>query len=180
MIKKSIKGYKLILSIFCLLIIFLISNSYISFSHAQSNSEPIPISTKFEFLEYSEIEGTKENITSIDIQLPELNWTITNIQINLSDISLGSEINIIEDEETGFEQVWNKNPTFRAFGLGSQLEILELTELFGVFIKGHKTAQANETIKFQIQGFDEGSNCPDGTIYRSIDLNISTNLDWSC
>lgn len=156
----------------------LISNIFISFSYAQTNGEPIPISTYLGFFEYSEIEGIKENISSIDVQLPEPNWTITNIQINFSDISLGSEIKTIESTETGLEQVWNKNSQFRTFALGTQIEILELTELFGVYIKGYKTPESTEIIKFQIQGFDEGNYSPNNTIYRSIDLNISTSLDW--
>ncbi len=156
----------------------LISNAFVSFSNAQTNGETISVSTNLKFFEYSEIEGIKENISSLDIQLPEPNWTITNIQINFSDISLGSEIRIIEDAETGLDQVWNKNPTFRTFALGTQLEILELTELFGVYIKGYKTPEATEIIKFQIQGYDEGNYSPNNTIYRSIDLNISTSLNW--
>jgi len=135
----------------------LISNAFVSFSNAQTNGEVISVSTNLEFLEYSEIEGMKINISSIYIELPEPNWTITNIQVNISDISLGSEIKTIEDSETTFEQVWNKNPSFRTFALGTQLEILEITKIFGVFIKGSRTPQATEIIKFQIQGFDEGN-----------------------
>jgi len=156
----------------------LISNAFVSFSNAQTNGEVISVSTNLEFLEYSEIEGMKINISSIYIELPEPNWTITNIQVNISDISLGSEIKTIEDSETTFEQVWNKNPSFRTFALGTQLEILEITKIFGVFIKGSRTPQATEIIKFQIQGFDEGNYSPNNKIYRSIDLNISTSWDW--
>ncbi|GAG64840.1 unnamed protein product, partial [marine sediment metagenome] len=151
---------------------------FIPFSYAQTNGEPISISSSLEFIEYSEIEGIKENISVVNIQLPEANWTIEDIQINFSDISLGSEIRTIEDTETGFEDVINKNPSKRTFALGTQLEILEVTEIFGVFIKGYKTPQANETIKFQIQGYDEGNHVPNNTIHRSIDLNISLNLAW--
>ena len=147
-------------------------------SYAQSNGEPILISSNLEFNEYSEIEGIKTNVSEVNLQLPEANWTVTNIQINFSDIILGSEINTIEDTETGLDLVINKNPTFRTFALGTQIEILEITELFGVYIKGYKTPQATETIKFQIQGYDEGNQSPNNTIYRSIDLNISLNLDW--
>ena len=43
---------------------------------------------------------------------------------------------------------------------------------------GSLIPEANEIIKFQIQGYDEGNNSPNNTIYRSIDLNISTNLGW--
>jgi len=164
------------LIIFIFLAIGLIQ--FIPFSYAQTNGEPISFSSSIGFNEYSEIEGIKENISEVNIQLPEANWTIADIQINFSDISLGTEIRTIEDTETGLDYVFNKNIIFRTFALGTQLEILEVTELFGVFIKGYKTLQANETIKFQIQGYDEGNHNPNNTIYRSMDLNISLNLDW--
>ena len=35
-----------------------------------------------------------------------------------------------------------------------------------------------ETIKFQLRGFNETDKRPNNTIYRSIDLNLSFNLDW--
>ena len=149
----------------------------INFSYAQSNGEAISISTNLEFFEYSEIEGMKINISSINIELPEPNWTVTNIQVNISDISLGSEIKVIEDSFDSLEQVLNKNPSPQTSALGTQLEVLKDIDLFGVFIMGN-IKDADETIKFQLQGYDEGNNSPNNTIYRSIDLNISTSLDW--
>lgn len=155
-----------------------ISNRIISNSNAQTNGETISVSSSLGFFEYSETEGIKENVSSIDVQLPEANWTVTNIKVNFSDISLGSEIFTIEDSETGSDLVWNKNSVFRNLALGTQIEITEDTELFGVYINAYKTPQATETIKFQLQGFDESNFSPNNTVYRSIDLNISTNLDW--
>ncbi|MFW9881685.1 MAG: hypothetical protein ACFFG0_52130, partial [Candidatus Thorarchaeota archaeon] len=90
----------------------------------------------------------------------------------------GSEIRNIEETETDQEQIWNKNVNFRTFALSTQIEILQVTDLIGVFIKGYKTPEANETIKFQLQGFNDINLSPNGIIYRSIDLNISTSLDW--
>ncbi|MFX1308609.1 MAG: hypothetical protein ACFE8C_02850 [Promethearchaeota archaeon] len=178
MSKKVAKLNKIIVISFIIIFIFFGFSENISFSYAQSSGEPIPIPTNYDLFEYAKIEGTKENISSINIQLPEPNWTITNVHINFSDISLGSEIRTIEDSELTSEIVWNKNTQFRNFALGTQIEILEVTELYGVFIKGYKTPQATEIIKFQLQGYDEGNNSPNGTIYSSIDLNISTSLDW--
>jgi len=174
------KKYKKIscLSVLVTSILVLSLFQIVHLSHAQPYIESPIIHPSFKFFEYSEIKGTKDNISSINIQLPESNWTVTDIQMNISDISLSSEINIIEDIETGLETVWSRNSMFRTFALGTQLEILELTEIYGVFIKGYKTVEANEIIKFQIQGYDEGNYSPNNTIYRSIDLNISTNLDW--
>jgi len=174
------KKYKKIscLSVLVTSILVLSLFQIVHLSHAQPYTESHIIHPNFKFFEYSEIKGTKDNISSINIQLPESNWTVTDIQMNISDISLSSEINIIEDIETGLEMVWYRNSMHRTFALGTQLEILELTEIYGVFIKGYKTVEANEIIKFQIKGYDEGNYSPNNTIYRSIDLNISTNLDW--
>jgi hypothetical protein len=178
MIKKIAGKSKFIITIFILLNFFLISNILISCSNAQINGEPFTFNSDFSFSEYSKIAGIKQNVSSINIELPEPNWTISDININFSDISLGSQIKVIEDTETGFEQIWNKNSQFRNFALGTQIEIFENTDLLGVFIKGYKTLQANETIQFQLQGFNEVTFSPNGTIYRSIDLNISNDLDW--
>lgn len=147
-------------------------------SYGQINGEPISFSSNLEFNEYSEVEGLKSNASGINIQLPEENWTVTDININFNDIELGKEIKTIEDTSTDQIPVINKNPSIRTFALATQLEILEPTEIFGIFIRGQKTPQANETIKFQIQGFTEGTHNPNNTILRSIDLNISLNLDW--
>jgi len=152
--------------------------NFISFSNAQINGEPFSITSNFSFFEYSKIEGIKENISSINIDLPEPNWTIKNIHINFSNIHLGNEIKAIEDSEIGSLLIWYKNSQFRTFALGMQIEILEVTELFGVFIKGYRSPEATEIIKFQIRGFNETNSSPNKTIYRSIDLNISTDLDW--
>ena len=165
-----------VLSIFIFLAIGL--SQFNPFSYAQTNGEPVSFSSNLDFNEYSEIRGIQSNVTGLSILLPEENWTIKDIHINFSDIRLSNEIVSIEDSETGTELVWNKNSIHRNFALGTQLEILEETELFGVYIKGYKTPQASETIKFQIQGYNEGTKSPNNTIYRSIDLNVSLNLAW--
>ena len=151
---------------------------FLPFSYGQTNGEPISFSSNLEFNEYSEIEGTKSNASGINVELPEENWTVTDININFTDIELDEEIKTIEDTNTDVDLVINKNPSFRTFALATQLEILEPTEIFGVFIRGYKTPQANQTLKFQIQGFNGGTHNPNNTIFRSIDLNISLNLDW--
>jgi len=175
----SISKSKTVLGIILVLFFFLLFlNNFIGFSNAQTNGESFTISSKFGFYEYCQIEGLKENVSSIQIDLPEPNWTISNIQINFSDISLGSDVRVIEESETALEQIWNKNVNFRTFALATQIEILEETDLLGVYIKAYKTPQANETIKFQLQGFNEINSIPNGIIYRSINLNISTDLDW--
>jgi hypothetical protein len=178
MFKKIInsKSTLIVLIIFTFFTISLIT--FIPVSYAQTNGEPISFSSSIRFNEYAEVRGIKENISEVNIQLPEVNWTVTDLQINFSNISHGNEIITIEDTETTLDIVENKNSQFRTFALGTQLEILEVTELFGVYIKGQKTLQANETIKFQIQGFNENNHTPNNEILRSIDLNISTNYIW--
>jgi len=172
------KSNKIILIFIVFITLSFLSNRIISNSIAQSNGQLVSVSSNLQFFEYSQVQGKKENVSSINIKLSEANWTLNYIQVNFSDISLSSEIKTIEDTETGLEQVWNKNSVFRTFALATQIEILERTELYGVFIKGYKTPEANETILFQIQGFDESNNSPNNTVHRTIDLNISTSLDW--
>jgi hypothetical protein len=164
--------------ILAIIFIFISILKFTSFNYAQENGDPLHFSSNIGFNEYSEIKDTILNASEINILLPEENWTVSDININFTDIELANEIKTIEDTETGTELVWNKNSIHRNFALGTQLEIIEDTELFGVYIKGYKTIQAIETIKFQIQGYNEGNQSPNNTIYRSIDFNISTNLDW--
>ncbi|MFX0007918.1 MAG: hypothetical protein ACFFA7_13105 [Promethearchaeota archaeon] len=178
MIKNITGKDKIIITVFILFNFFLISNNIISFSSAQLSGEDFSFSSKLPFNEYCQIEGGKENASSIIIDLPEPNWSISNLQMNFTDISLGSETKVIEETESGQSQIWNKNTVFRTFALGMQIKILAVTDLLGVYIKGYKTPQANDTIKFQLQGFNGINLSPNGTILRSIDLNISTDLDW--
>jgi hypothetical protein len=173
------KVNRILISLIFFIFIAISLIQFIPFSTAQTNGEPISLSSSLEFIEYSEIQGIKGNVSEVNIELPEPNWTISDVQINFSDISLGNEIRTIEDTETGLDLIENKNVNFRTFALATQIEILEVTELFGVFIKGYKTSLATETIKFQIQGYNETDHTPDNsTIHGSIDLNISTSLDW--
>ncbi|MFX1575007.1 MAG: hypothetical protein ACFFB0_19895 [Promethearchaeota archaeon] len=167
-----------ILAVLFTSILFLCLFQIVNPSYAQLNENSLLITDEFAIKEFAEDSGQIFNSSSIDIQLPEANWSISNIQVNFSHISLGSEIKSIEDSETTYEIVWNKNINFRTFALGTQLKISEVTEIFGVYIKAYMSPQATEIIKFQIQGFDNINYIPNNTIYRSIDLNISTDLDW--
>ena len=127
-----IKFRRVLVTLFIFIFLAISLFQFLPFSYAQTNGDPISISSNLIFNEYSYIEGTKANASEVYIELPEANWTITDIQINFSDISLGSEIKTIEDTETGLDLIINKNAIFRTFALGTQLEIMEVTELFGI------------------------------------------------
>ena len=159
------------------LISFFIVNlfQFVGFSHAQGSG--FIIYSNFELYKYSEIIDAKENISSLNIEFPEGNWSMTDIEINFTNIKLEREVKIIEDEKWGENYVYYKNPQFKRLALGVQLEITEPTLLFGVYIKGYRS-DTNETIQFQLRGYDEDNNKPNNTIYRTTELNISVNLEW--
>ncbi|UCC19725.1 MAG: hypothetical protein JSV62_00160 [Promethearchaeota archaeon] len=171
------KGHKLLISILLMISFFLISSSFISFSYAQEGIEPFNVPS-FEFHKTVEILGSKENMSSIQVNFPELNWTITNIEINFSNIILDREIKTIEDIEYLNNFIFRQNINQKRLGLSVQLEIQEFTTLYGVFIKGYRVGTVNDSIKFQIQGYDKSTERPNNTVYRSINLNMSTGVDW--
>jgi len=148
---------------------------FIPFSYAQDNG--FSNYSNFELHEYSEITEAKENVTSLNIEFPEVNWSMTDIEINFTDIELEREIKTIEDTKFGDNYIYRQNNAKKRLGLGLQLEITDPSILFGVYIKGERS-DTNETIQFQLRGYDEENNKPNNTIYRTMELNISVDDGW--
>ncbi|KKM86422.1 hypothetical protein LCGC14_1279170, partial [marine sediment metagenome] len=170
---------RIVIFVTILLVISLGLNLRIPFSYAQENEQIFH--SNFVFHEYSEIFDVRENISSLNIEFPEMNWNITDININFTNIRLGSEVKDIETMEfdTGLVDnlIYRQNPTNKKrLGLAVQLEIQEPTTLYGVFIRGRKS-NTSDIIHFQIRGYDEIDNKPNSTIYRSVNLNMSYSLD---
>ncbi|GAH87038.1 unnamed protein product, partial [marine sediment metagenome] len=76
----------------------------------------------------SKVTGTTEgnNTINLDIQAPT--WNITNIELNFTDIRLGREIKVIEDEHGDYD-LKDVDKKTKAFGV--QVNITEPTIVYG-------------------------------------------------
>jgi hypothetical protein len=120
--------------------------------------------------EFSQNSDVIENISSISIPLPSEDWDITNVQLNFSDIKLGKEEVIIEEQGQSIHLIDSKGK----LGYGVEINITEPTILFGVSIYGYMTGIPIQSVYLQLQGYNGGTNSPDETVLANTLLNIST------
>lgn len=153
--------------------------SQIDFSTAQPNDESLLVPLNFKFEEFSQNIDSLSNLNSIDIPLPPYSCNLTNLHLNFSDIRLGREIKVVEDEVYGeYSQIYFKNPSFRRYGLAVQINLTEPTIIYGTYIYGYKSLNTKEIIQVQLRGFDALSKKPNTTIYASKDINMSYIPGW--
>ena len=145
-------------------------------SYAQSDGETLTVPSKFNLIEFSDYYNSNESISSINIPLPSAFWNITELELNFSDIKLGKEIKVIENESDSFKTIYSKGE----LGYGVQINITEPTSLFGVYIKGYReeTSPPVDPVYVQIRGYDDSSNTPNNVILGSMDINITKFPDW--
>ena len=171
---------KVLIIINMILLVFLLGlNLRLNNANAQSNGDSLTIPINFSTLEFGEKNGTNENVGSIDIGIPSSSWNLTDIQLNFTDINLGREIKTIEGKEYGYDdEIYNKNPASKRFGLGVQIILTEATKIYGVYIHGSKSSGTTELIDVQLRGYDNIKNKPNSTIYRSVNYNVSSTSGW--
>ncbi len=162
------------------LLVFLLGlNLRLNNANAQSNGDSLTIPINFSMLEFGETNGTNENVSSIDIEIPSSSWSLTDIQLNFTDIDLGREVKTIEDQQYGYySEIFKKNPASKRFGLGMQIILTEATIIHGVYMYGYKTSETTELIDVQLRGYDNENNKPNSTIYRSVNFNVSSDSGW--
>jgi hypothetical protein len=174
--KRIIYKFVSVLSIF--LVAVSIFYNLLIFSHANGNEQSQIAYSKFDMYEYCKFTGAKENITSVDIELPGSNWNVTDINLNLTCISLKNETITIEDDETSFIRLMKSANLM----MGSQINITEPTKIQAVSIFGYKSEinPAPAPIYVQINGWDSQNNIPNNTIYgeRTL-LNMIAVPDWN-
>lgn len=167
----------IIFSIIVIFVIGIIQDT--NFSYAQENGESLTISSNFQMIEFSDDYGIKENLTSVKIDIPSSNWTITEIDVNFTSIKMGCEVVIIEEEATGFETIRGYHYEI----LGMQLNITEPTTIYSTYIFGYKKIQSStpSPVYVQIEGWDSLNREPNGVIYGdSIILNMTEGIpQWN-
>jgi len=137
--------------------------------------------TNFVLNEYSKFNETKQNESSINITLPSSSWSIQDIELNFTDIKFGKELKIIEDQSYGsnYSRIFYQHIGFRNHGLAIQMKLTEPTTIYSVELYGLKVERANPTIiDIQIRGYDALNNKPNGTIYTTVGINMSTTEGW--
>ncbi|NVM45716.1 MAG: hypothetical protein HWN79_12450 [Candidatus Lokiarchaeota archaeon] len=165
------------ISIFLLILSVLIaSNNHFELSYAQSNGDSLTIPTNFVIHEFSKATGTIESNNSINVEIKSPTWNITTIELNFTDVKLGREVKVIEDEYGEYDLKY-VDKKVKAFGV--QVNITEPTIVYGVKIFGSILVNSSESIYFQVNGYDNLKNCPNSTIYGApVLLNMTNYLLW--
>ena len=146
--------------------------------NAQSNRDSLTTSSDFVMHEFSRATGTIESNNSINIDIHTPTWDITNIELNFTNIRLGREVKVIEDDivESDTDKFVDKKK--EAFGV--QVNITEPTIVYGVKIYGFFIGVVpSGSIYFQINGYDNLKDSPNSTIYGTpVSLNMTNEELW--
>ncbi len=162
----------ILLVLFCFLFIL---NNFINFTTAQINGESPPINLNFEMTEYANLEENINNVSLIEIPLNSSKWDLTDIELNFTNIEFKREIKEVESNIIGHSRELDKGD--KAYAV--QINITEPTDVFGVQIYGYESRPATTTIiTVQINGYDNPTNKPNETVYRSVALNMSSETKW--
>ncbi|MBY8991872.1 MAG: hypothetical protein KGD58_14105 [Candidatus Lokiarchaeota archaeon] len=167
---RKINHSLLIISFFLTTIAFISLVQLINISYAQGHDETIIVSTSSRMTEMTENIDNQTSVSSISLSLPSESWNITNIQLNISDIKLGEEVKTVEDKGQAIHTI---DPRGK-LGYGVEINITEPTIIFGVYIYGYITGTPVFPVYVQIQGFDGGTDAPDGNILANTLINISS------
>ena len=176
------KKTKMISIIVFLSFFFLGMFQNVNFTIAQNGggSNSLIKSATIELLEYSKKTGSLENVTSIQIPLASSTWNVTSVDLNFSNIKGEREVKVIEDQLNELSQntIHYKNSQDYCIGLATQLILQSRTTIYGVYIYGAKGSLTIIDATFQIGGYDEQNNIPNGTIWRTTNLNMSYTEGW--
>ncbi len=162
------------------LFMFLILFIKIDFITANGIGPSVTFNTNLEMNEYSKFNETHQNVNSINITLPSSSWSIQDIEFNFTNIKFGKELKIIEGQNyTGdYDRVHYQQSSDRTHGLGIQLKLTEPTTLYGVDLYGKKLERGITIIEVQIRGYDALNNKPNGSVYSTMEINISITEGW--
>ncbi|MCK4287031.1 MAG: hypothetical protein KAX18_12550, partial [Candidatus Lokiarchaeota archaeon] len=146
--------------------------------NAQSNGDSLTASSDFVIHEFSRATGKIESNNSINIDIQSPTWDITDIELNFTDIRLGREVQVIEDENGDSDTDKFVDKKKKAFGV--QVNITEPTIVYGVKIYGFFIGVVPlGSIYFQINGYDILHDSPNSTLYGTpVLLNMTGELLW--
>ncbi|MBD3255711.1 MAG: hypothetical protein GF383_11510 [Candidatus Lokiarchaeota archaeon] len=142
------------------------------------DDKTINISQAITLEENSLISETQKNISSIDIDLSDSRFNITNLELNFSNIIQHRKLSTIEDNPLTEERIYYKNPAQYNLGIASQFELKKPTNIFGVYVYGEFIDGTSESINIQINGFDETTHTPNETVHLTKVLEMNTTEGW--
>ena len=158
------------------LLVFLLGlNLRLNNANAQSNGDSLTIDVNYSLHEFSNFSTFQTNKNYINISFPSTKWNITDLKLNITDITLGEELKSIEEGGTDPKSIY-KNVE----GYGVQLNITEDIILFGVQIFGGLVEIGEiPPVYVQINGYDQLNHWPNNTVYgEPVLINMSNSLTW--
>ncbi|TFG18631.1 MAG: hypothetical protein EU529_17225 [Promethearchaeota archaeon] len=147
-----------------------ISNSYardskklLKTSDSQYSDGTLVVDQNFAMLELAQVNGTMNNITSIDIGLPSTGWNVTEAELDFEDISQKNQTKVIEEDFDGFQTIEKDKVEV----LAQQINITEHTKIFGVHLYGFKLEESTdpEPVYVQINGWNNTHYHENNTMY---------------
>ncbi|MFX0167691.1 MAG: hypothetical protein ACFE9V_20405, partial [Candidatus Hodarchaeota archaeon] len=143
---------------------------------SSNNSLLIPLN--YQIFERSDKKGAINNISSIDIDLPSSTWSITDIEMNFTNIIyLKPDIKTIEDTPIKDDLFLDKKDVE---GLGVQIKLNDTFTISGVYINIKTLLNHTlDKIDVQIRGYNSSFNTPNITIYGEVDLNYTIADGWN-
>ena len=155
--------------------------NYFNFTNKSTDSQKdkLPLKTANEF-EYYEKNGTIDDTKSIQIELPDLTWNITEIELEFTNISQYRQLRTIEENISVslLKDFYYFGQNDWADGLGQQINFSEPTNVYGIFLYGFKSFAATEIVNITLMGFDDVTYFPNTTVYHTQLINMSTTFGW--
>jgi hypothetical protein len=176
--RNLIKKNNIVISFLVFSFFFLILFHYINISRAMGSSNSLLIPLNYQIFEFSDKKGEINNISSIDIDLPSSTWTITDIEMNFTNLEyFEPDIKTIEDTPIKDDLFLDKH---NVEGLGVQIKLNDTTTISGVYLYV-KTLLPHtlDEIGVQIRGYNSSINAPNITIYGGVDLNFTIADGWN-
>jgi hypothetical protein len=147
-------------------------NSQFQFSNGTLN-----VSQSFQMLEIAENNGTERNVSSFNIDLGTSRWNVSELELDINNMTFTNETKTIEDTEEG-ERDLNGNVR-KMFAV--QIKIPAFTRIYQIriYAKNISDSKLKAPIYLQINGYDSQENEPNSTIYgEQIELNVTGGSDW--
>ncbi|MFW9877056.1 MAG: hypothetical protein ACFFG0_28535, partial [Candidatus Thorarchaeota archaeon] len=172
------KKNNIVITFLVLLFFSLILFHYIYISHAMDSGDSLLVPLKYQIFECSDQKGTINNISTIDIDLPSSTWSITDIEMNFTNIDyFMSGIETIEDTPTNDDFFLNKHDVE---GLGVQIKLNDTTTISGVYLNIKTISNHTlDDVDIKIRGYNSSINAPNITIYGREDLNYTMADGWN-
>lgn len=134
-------------------------------------------SQEFKLVEIAENNETMQNISSVEIELGTSRWNVTELNLELSNMTFINETKTIEDNPTAPVEISKFSSYDR---LAVQLDVNAETSIYGIYIYGQNQSSEYKDIRLQVGYYDEITGAPNGTNIRDISLNMTkqTTPSW--